>query len=86
MSLSVQPKQGVRLRLHHLPLHGSLNPEALTYTPNTNDRALWTYSSRRVLLQIATAVVFNPDDPSQATQVHIVLDTGSQCSYITNAV
>ena len=38
------------------------------------------------MLQTATAVAFNPDDPSQATQVRIVLDTGSQSSYITDAI
>ena len=29
------------------------------------------------------ALVFNPDDPQQSKRVHIDLDSGSQCSYIT---
>lgn len=68
------------------PPRGGLNPEALTYNPSPNDQALWTYSSKSVLLQTATAVVFNPDDPSKAIEIHIVLDTGSQSSYLTDTV
>lgn len=70
------------------PPHSSLNSGAPTYTPapNPSDPALWTYLSKHVLLQTATAVAFNPDDPSKAVQIRIVLDTGSQSSYLTNAV
>ena len=59
------------------PSRGALNPEAPTYTPTTSDQALWTYSSKQVLLQTATAVAFNPDDPSRTVHVRVVLDTGS---------
>ena len=68
------------------PSRGALNPEAPTYTPTTSDQALWTYSSKQVLLQTATVVAFNPDDPSRAVRVRVVLDTGSQSSYVTDDV
>ena len=40
---------------------------------------------QHILLQTATAIAFNPEDPSKMSHVHIVLDTGSQNSYITDA-
>ena len=68
------------------PPRSSLNPEAPTYAPSVSDPALWTYSSKRVLLQTATAIAFNPDNPSKTSRVRIVLDTGSQNSYVIDNV
>eukprot|EP00731_Ephydatia_muelleri_P025526 Em0017g609a len=45
--------------------------------------SLWTYSEKTVLLQMAQATVFNPDLPSRTLRVRIVMNTGSQRSYIT---
>ena len=61
---------------------GNLNPEAPAYTPTTG---LWTYTGKSVLLQTARATAFNPDHPSRTTQVRIVMDTGSQRSYVTDS-
>ena len=30
--------------------------------------------------------VFNPNEPSKRIQIHVLFDTGSQCSYVTNDV
>ena len=71
-----------------VPTNGGLNPEAPVYspTPTSSDQTLWTYSSKRVLLQTATAAAFNPDDPTNALELCIVLDTGSQSCNLTEAV
>ena len=63
----------------------TLNPEAAPYDPPTT-RTLWTYSGKHVLLQPAQAMAFNPDCPSKVRRVRIVMDTGSQKSYITDRV
>ncbi len=44
----------------------------------------WTYSDNQVLLQTARAVVYNPNDPSISRTARIVMDTGSQRSYLTD--
>ena len=64
---------------------GGLNPGATTYNPPST-RTLWTYSDKHVLLQTAQAIVFNPDCPSKKLRVRIVMDTGSQKSYVTDRV
>ena len=38
---------------------------------------------KTVLLQTARSVVHNPSNPSTAIEVHLLFDTGSQKSYIT---
>ena len=63
----------------------TLNPEAPPYNPQPT-RALWTYSGKHVLLQTAQATAFNPEHPSVTRRVRIVMDTGSQRSYITDGV
>ena len=60
----------------------TLNPEAAPYNPPTT-KVLWTYSDKHVLLQTAQVTAFNPDCPSKTRRVRIVMDTGSQRSYIT---
>ena len=61
----------------------ALNPDAPTNQPPTTN-TMWTDKS--VLLQTAQATTFNPDHPSKTSKVQIVLDTGSQRSYITENV
>ena len=61
----------------------TLNPEATPYNPPATP-TLWTYSGKHVLLQTAQATVFNPDCPSKTHTVRIMMDTGSQQSYITD--
>ena len=60
----------------------SMNPAAPAFQPPTST-ALWTNTNQAVLLQTAQASVFNPDDPHRSKRVCVVLDSGSQRSYIT---
>ena len=39
-----------------------------------------------VLLQMARALAIKPEDPSKTTEVHVILDSGSQKSFITDKV
>ena len=39
-----------------------------------------------MLLQTAVTEAFNPEDPSKTTRVRVVLDTGSQHTYVTDTV
>ncbi len=48
--------------------------------------SLWVNSGRTVLLQTAQAKAFNPVSPHQSRRVRIVLDSGSQRSYVTEHV
>ena len=60
-----------------------LNPQAQTYQPQTSN--MWTHAGRQVLLQTAQTTAFNPDCPSMSARVRVVMDTGSQMSYIADA-
>ena len=60
-----------------------LNPQARAYQPQTSN--MWTYAGRQVLLQTAQTTAFNPDCPSMSARVRVVMDTGSQMSYIADA-
>ena len=44
---------------------------------------LYIQASRGVLLQTAQAIVFNPHQPDHSLEVRVILDSGSQRSYIT---
>ena len=56
-----------------------LNPAAPSFTtPN-----LYVGSSKAVLLQTAIAEVYNPKNPSSTLKLRLILDSGSQCSYLT---
>lgn len=59
-----------------------LNPAATPFQPPTST-ALWTSGNQAILLQTAQAGVFNPNDVQRSKNVRIVLDSGSQRSYIT---
>ena len=61
-----------------------LNVQAPAYQPKTSN--LWTYTGKQVLLQTAQTTAFNPDCPTMSARVRIVMDTGSQMSYVTDAV
>ena len=67
-------------------LHGTgMNPNAPIFKLLTpmKPHAFWMSSTQGMLLQTAQAVVFNPENPYHSKCVHIVLDSGSQRSYIT---
>ena len=68
-----------------------LNPEAPAYAPpNQTDTStetsgtLWTFSNNEVLLQTAEVSLFNPNSPEDCVKALVVLDTGSQRSYLTD--
>lgn len=61
----------------------TLNAEAPSYNPPSSS-TLCTHSDKRVLLQTAQVTAFNPDRPSKRRRVRIVMDTGSQQSYIAD--
>ena len=62
-----------------------LNPGATSFTPNSppTSTSLYSESSHSVLLQTALEIVFNPADPTLNTRVRVILDCGSQRSYLT---
>ena len=60
-----------------------LNAQAPAYQPKTSN--MWTYAGKQVLLQTAQTTAFNPDCLTVSAKVRIVMDTGSQMSYITDA-
>ena len=69
--------------------HTTLNPSAPVYNPVNplvTTPALCNSSNTIVLLQTATTKVSNPLDPSRAQNVRIVLDCGSQKSYLAKRV
>ena len=79
-----------RLRPRPEPGSGSettptLNPEAPSYNPPSSS-TLCTHSDKHVLLQTAQVTAFNPDNPSKRRRVRIVMDTGSQQSYVVDRV
>ena len=64
-----------------------LNAGAQAFQSNEpRSTTLWINSSRTVLLQTAQAQAFNPVFPHQSQKVRIVLDSGSQRSYVTKQV
>ena len=65
--------------------HGSgLNPGASPYAPTQTTATLCTGVCRgAVLLQTARTYAHNPGNPWQSMEVRILLDSGSQRSYIT---
>ena len=60
------------------PMVRFANPPATTDTTG-----LYVQASRGVLLQTARAIVFNPHQPDRSIEVRVILDSGSQRSYIT---
>ena len=57
-----------------------LNPTVPSFGPTTT---MYTRSNQTVLLQMAKVAAVNPDDTSRSMEVYIILDNGSQKSYIT---
>ena len=66
------------------PITG-LNPAAPTFT-STPSTSFYAGSSQVVLLQTAIAKVYNPNNPSSTLKVQLILDSGSQHSYLTEQV
>ena len=67
------------------PNVSALNPNAQDYQLASTHN-MRTYSGKHVLQQTARATAFNPNDSSKMCSVRIVMDTGSQRSYMTDRV
>ena len=63
------------------PVTPTLNPEALPFGSTTT--ALCASETKTVLLQTARARVYNPSTPQPAIKLRVLLDSGSQRSYVT---
>ena len=57
-----------------------LNPGATPFTPNSppTSTSLYSGSSHSVLLQTASAIVFNPANPTHNTRVRVILDCAAK--------
>ena len=64
----------------------TLNPSAPEFNPSTANTTLYLEASRTVLLQTAVAEVYNPNDQTQRRSIRIIMDSGSQRSYLTAKV
>ena len=88
MLLSVNPDSRVQPRPLHPPVIQLAIQKLLLMLPPLvtqhfgHTRANVYYST----LQTATAIAFNPDNPSKTSRVCIVLDTGSQNLYVIDNV
>ena len=60
-----------------------LNPEALPFAAMPTSSNLCTDGKKAVLLQTARASIYNPAQPQHSIEVRVLLDSGSQKSYIT---
>ena len=61
----------------------TLNPEAPSYVLNPTTNALCSTKVKSVLLQTARALIYNPQAPGSRMELRILLDVGSQRSYMT---
>ena len=66
--------------------HSTLNPSAPAYDPAPNSTALCAGSDAVILLQTALADISNPEYPSLVQKARIVMDCGSQRSYLARRV
>ena len=61
----------------------ALNPEAPPYVSNPTTSALCSIGMNSVLLQTARAPIYNPQNPEARVELRMLLDGGSQRSYMT---
>lgn len=64
----------------------TLNLSTPEFTPSTANTTLYLDASRTVLLQTAVAEVYNLNDQTQRWSIRIIMDSGSQRSYLTTKV
>ena len=71
-----------------VPTHtqSTLNPSASAFTSPPTSTSLCTNSSKTILLQTALAEISNPRNPALVLNARIVMDSGSQKSYVTQRV
>ena len=63
-----------------------LNPEAAPFTTPVTTACFSASTNKTVLSQTARTVAYNPGAPQFNMEVRVILDPGSQRSYITNQV
>lgn len=61
----------------------TLNPEAQPYVANPTVSTVCSTSAKSILLQTARALAYNPRTPDTHVELWILLDGGSQRSYVT---
>ena len=62
-----------------------LNPQANAFSPVTTT-TMCTDNTMAVLFQTARTYVYSPTSPQLMVEVRVLMDGGSQCSYVTNRV
>ena len=75
-----QPQSGQGSR------ESTMNPTASPFRVTHTNYCHSVTANNTVLLQTAKATLFNLTDPSRHTEVSIIMDSGSQRSYVTRAV
>ena len=66
-------------------LPSGLNPQASSFAPATTT-TLCSNDTMAVLLQTARTYVYSPTSPQSMVEVRVLLDGGSQRSYVTNSI
>ena len=73
--------------LHNTPtVEGSNSPPQSPPRESNGGSALYVNSSTPILLQTAKAVIYRPDQPTEKFLARLILDSGSQRSYVTTKV
>ena len=78
------PNQASTSRTAH-KVDSSLNPAAEPFR-DMNTACCHVNSDRTILLQTARVTIFNPSNTVNQREINVILDTGSQKSYITESV
>ena len=78
------PNQASTSRTAH-KVDSSLNPAAEPFR-DTNTACCHVNCDRTILLQTARVTIFNPSNTANQREINVILDTGSQKSYITESV
>uniref|UniRef100_A0A1X7URT2 CCHC-type domain-containing protein n=1 Tax=Amphimedon queenslandica TaxID=400682 RepID=A0A1X7URT2_AMPQE len=66
-------------------LSKGLNPETPPFEGSNTGATFYTSSRESTLLQVARVFAFNLNEPGNRMSLYVLLDSGSQCSYITRS-
>ena len=73
--------------LHNTPtVEGSNSPPQSPPRESNGGTALYVNASTPILLQTTKAVIYRPDQPTEKFLARLILDSGSQRSYVTTKV
>ena len=64
----------------------TLNPTAASFTSPPTSTSLYVGTNKAVLLQTTSLEVYNPTNSSLTIKIRLILDSGSQRSYLTEQV